>query len=77
MSSHLQVTLENADGGLVPDKNLYPVFVWIHSGNFSYGTAQQQPGHVLATHEVVVVTFNYRIGALGESHNVLFQGNDK
>ena len=31
-----------------------------------YGTAQQYPGHVLATKEVVVVTFNYRLGALGK-----------
>ncbi|ESN96594.1 hypothetical protein HELRODRAFT_68508 [Helobdella robusta] len=47
------------------DQTIYPVIVYIHSGNFSTGTSQSQPGHVLATRDVVVVTFNYRLGALG------------
>ena len=45
---------------------LYPVIIWIHSGDFLHGTAQTYPGHVLATREVVVVTFNYRLGAFGK-----------
>jgi len=49
----------------MPDKTLYPVIVYIHSGDFSSGTSQAQPGHVLAIQNVVVVTFNYRLGALG------------
>ena len=51
----------------MPDKALYPVMVYIHSGDFSSGTSQAQPGHVLALQNVVVVTFNYRLGALGKS----------
>lgn len=47
------------------DKTIYPVIVYLHSGDFSSGTAQSQPGHVLAIQDVVVVTFNYRLGALG------------
>ena len=47
------------------DKTIYPVIVYIHSGDFSSGTSQAQPGHVLALQNVVVVTFNYRLGALG------------
>ena len=30
------------------------------------GASQQYPGQVLATREIVVVTFNYRLGALGK-----------
>lgn len=62
MFNWLQVTYPD----YTPDDRLYPVIVWFHSGDFSNGTAQQQPGHVLATQEVVVVSVNYRLGALGE-----------
>jgi len=47
------------------DTAIYPVIVYIHSGDFSSGTSQIQPGHVLTLQDVVVVTFNYRLGALG------------
>ncbi|ELU03558.1 hypothetical protein CAPTEDRAFT_225804 [Capitella teleta] len=47
------------------DKSIYPVIVWFHSGDFVHGSSQLQPGHVLAIRDVVVVTFNYRLGALG------------
>jgi neuroligin len=50
---------------LQEDRTIYPVIVYIHSGDFSTGTAQAQPGHVLSLRDVVVVTFNYRLGALG------------
>jgi len=50
----------------VEDKAIYPVIVYIHSSDFVSGTSQTQPGHVLALRDVVVVTFNYRLGALGE-----------
>lgn len=50
---------------LVEDKAIYPVIVYIHSSDFVSGTSQTQPGHVLALRDVVVVTFNYRLGALG------------
>ena len=47
------------------EKHQYPVLVWFHSGDFLSGSAQTEPGHVLATRGIVVVTFNYRLGALG------------
>lgn len=50
---------------LVPDQTRYPVVVIIHSGDFTHGSSQLLPGHVLAIRDVVVVTFNYRLGALG------------
>ena len=45
---------------------LWPVLVWFNSGTFEEGAAQTHPGHVLATQEIVVVTVNYRLGALGK-----------
>jgi para-nitrobenzyl esterase len=44
-----------------------PVFVWIYGGGFSVGSGAQPEfdGEALAKKGVVVVTFNYRIGALG------------
>lgn len=44
----------------------YPVMFYIHGGDFSRGASNLFPAHVLAAfYEVVVVTFNYRLGALG------------
>lgn len=57
---------QRTEPNLELDKNIYPVIVWFHSGDFARGTSQQQPGHVLAIRDVVVVTFNYRLGAFGE-----------
>ncbi|NRB47717.1 MAG: carboxylesterase family protein [Saprospiraceae bacterium] len=44
-----------------------PVMVWIHGGYFNYGggALPHYDGSKLAKHEVVVVTFNYRLGVLG------------
>jgi para-nitrobenzyl esterase len=44
-----------------------PVFVWIYGGGFSSGAGSQPDfdGEGLAKKGVVVVTFNYRLGALG------------
>lgn len=43
-----------------------PVMVWIHGGAFVAGGSVQYPGHKLAQdHNVIVVTMNYRLGALG------------
>lgn len=44
-----------------------PVYVWIYGGGFSGGTGSDPSfdGSVLADKGVVVVTFNYRLGALG------------
>ncbi len=44
-----------------------PVMVWIHGGGFTAGSSSQfiYNGHNLSSKGVVVVTFNYRLGALG------------
>ena len=49
-------------------EKLKPVFVWIYGGGFSIGGSNQNlyHGHVLSsTQDVVVVTFNYRVGPFG------------
>lgn len=39
---------------------------YIHGGEFSRGASNTFPGHIMAAYyEVVVVTFNYRLGVLG------------
>ena len=43
-----------------------PVMIYIHDGNFIHGSGNRFPGHMLAaSQDVVVVTFNYRLGILG------------
>jgi para-nitrobenzyl esterase len=44
-----------------------PVYVWIYGGGFIGGTgaSPEFDGEALAKKGVVVVTFNYRVGALG------------
>ncbi|MFF7334705.1 carboxylesterase family protein [Streptomyces sp. NPDC008150] len=44
-----------------------PVLVWIHGGGFRVGTGgnARYDGEALARRQVVVVTFNYRLGAFG------------
>jgi para-nitrobenzyl esterase len=42
-----------------------PVIVFIHGGDFIGGSSQIYNGFVLAQRNVVVVTFNYRLGPLG------------
>uniref|UniRef100_A0A4Q8K0S9 U99-Liphistoxin-Lsp1a_1 n=1 Tax=Liphistius sp. SGP-2016 TaxID=1905180 RepID=A0A4Q8K0S9_9ARAC len=46
--------------------NKYSVMIYIHGGNWDHGAANIFPGHMLAaSQEVIVVTFNYRLGHLG------------
>ena len=42
-----------------------PVMVWIYGGSNIFGGASRYPGDGLARQDVVVVTFNYRVGRLG------------
>ncbi|XP_052762657.1 acetylcholinesterase-like [Mya arenaria] len=49
----------------VANPNLFPVMVFIHGGGWTMGASQQYPGIFLAERRVVVVTFNYRLNALG------------
>jgi len=58
-----------------PDEEL-PVMVWIHGGAFVSGAGSLAiyDGHNLAEKDVVVVTVNYRLGALGlMAHPLLSQ----
>lgn len=41
-----------------------PVMVWIHGGGFNMGSGEI-PGEIMATRDLVVVSFNYRLGLLG------------
>ncbi|GAB6023162.1 hypothetical protein CHUAL_007244 [Chamberlinius hualienensis] len=51
---------------VVPSGEAYPVMIYIHGGEFESGTSAYFPGHMLAASmKVIVVTFNYRLGALG------------
>jgi para-nitrobenzyl esterase len=48
-----------------PDSNL-PVFYWIHGGALVTGTGvQYDPSVMVANDDIIVVTINYRLGALG------------
>ncbi|HSO95634.1 MAG TPA: carboxylesterase family protein [Acidimicrobiia bacterium] len=50
-----------------------PVMVWIHGGAFTTGGSSQpvyDGARLAAEHDLVVVTINYRIGALGFLHPV-------
>ncbi len=53
-----------------------PVFVWIHGGAFAIGSGSQPiyDGSALARHGMVVVTLNYRMGALGFLNHRALQG---
>jgi len=57
----LNVYSPEADSG-----QLYPVMIWIHSGGFSQGSSSTvDPARLSSVEEVVVVTLQYRLGALG------------
>lgn len=53
----------------VPERDLRrkrPVMVWIHGGAFQVGSGESyDPTKLVTTGDVVVVTINYRLGALG------------
>jgi para-nitrobenzyl esterase len=49
-----------------PDDRLRPVMVWVHGAGNSYGYGGDYLAHRLAVQgDVVVVTFNYRLGVFG------------
>lgn len=48
--------------------NKYAVMFYIHGGEFTHGASNLFPAHILAAfYDVVVVSINYRLGALGKS----------
>ena len=55
-----------------PDK-YYEVMVFVHGEDYAAGDAMQYAGHILARREVIVITFNYRLGALGKNPRTEFQ----
>ena len=63
---YLNVTAPAA--ALSPGSARRPVLLWIHGGGFEMGHGPDQAGDGAAfarSHGLVVVTFNYRLGALG------------
>ncbi|MET7574564.1 carboxylesterase family protein [Streptomyces sp. NPDC005492] len=59
---HLNVTTPDGAGPSRPR----PVIVWLHGGGFTTGAGASYDAHRMATRgDVVVVTVNYRLGALG------------
>lgn len=47
-------------------ERLLPVMLWVHGGGYSFGAGRDYDGSVLADSQgVVVITMNYRLGALG------------
>lgn len=45
----------------------YSVMLYIHGGEFTHGASNLFPAHILAAfYDVVVVSINYRLGALGK-----------
>ncbi|MGV0715688.1 carboxylesterase family protein [Mycolicibacterium sp. XJ662] len=61
-----------------PSDELRPVMVWIHGGGFTNGSGDIYDARALAGRgEIVVVTLNYRLGALGFlAHPALGEGAD-
>ncbi|XP_061721842.1 acylcarnitine hydrolase-like [Cydia pomonella] len=50
---------------IATDDNLVPVVVYIHSGAFSGGNGNMAQFHYLARQDVLVISFNFRLGVLG------------
>jgi para-nitrobenzyl esterase len=49
-----------------PAHSMRPVFVWVHGGALITGTgALYDPSAMVAENDIIVVTINYRLGALG------------
>ncbi|XP_055885926.1 carboxylesterase 4A-like [Biomphalaria glabrata] len=55
----------------------YAVLVFIHGGSYQNGMGAMMDGSHLATREIIVITFNYRLGPLGflETNDKSFPGN--
>jgi para-nitrobenzyl esterase len=71
-------TAAKAAGSKTSDKR--PVMVWIYGGGYTGGSGSQPmyDGEALAKKGVVVVTFNYRLGAIGFfSHPELTKESDR
>ena len=47
-------------------ENFYEVMIFVHGEDYAAGDAMMYAGHILARKEIIVITFNYRLGALGK-----------
>ncbi|ODN06567.1 Venom carboxylesterase-6 [Orchesella cincta] len=56
-------------------KRLLPVLVFIHGGEFMTGTAEIYRAHYFMDQDVVVATFNYRLGAFGLFKKAILQSS--
>jgi para-nitrobenzyl esterase len=54
-----------APHGAIPGRPYLPVMVWIHGGSLNQGESDDFNPARLVNEGVIVVTFNYRLGALG------------
>ena len=59
---YLNVYAPNKNAG---SNDLYPVMAYIHGGGYDAGTPAVSPGDVIPLWGVVLVTIQYRLGALG------------
>ncbi|XP_019696047.1 neuroligin-2 isoform X2 [Harpegnathos saltator] len=60
---YLNIFTPSTDAGVA---SKYAVMFYIHGGEFTYGASNLFPAHILAAfYNVVVVSINYRLGALG------------
>lgn len=50
---------------MASEKNLLPVVIYIHSGAFAVGNGNMAKYHYLARHNIIVGSFNFRLGAIG------------
>ncbi|KAI5642819.1 carboxylesterase family domain-containing protein [Phthorimaea operculella] len=50
---------------IATEENLVPVMVYVHSGAFAGGNGNMAKYHYLARRDVIVISFNYRLGAIG------------
>ena len=62
LNAKLKMLKQYGDG---ISKTLLPVMVYIHGGFFMSGSANHYKPNYFMDHEVVMMTFNYRVGALG------------
>jgi len=55
----------------------YPVAIWIHGGAFTFENGDSYGPEKLLEHPVILVTFNFRLGALGfmNTEDGKIQGN--
>lgn len=60
---HLNVYTKNIPSAV--NTQLKPVIVFIHGGGFDTGTSNDHGAEYLMERDIVLVTFNYRLGAFG------------